>query len=69
MAAPFSGGCRCGAIRYTCSAEPVMVANCHCRDCQYASGGGASTVALVSRPAIEIETGEVTRFSVVAENG
>ena len=69
MPAPFSGGCRCGAIRYTCSAEPVMVANCHCRDCQYASGGGASTVALVPRPAIEIEVGEVSRFSVVAENG
>jgi hypothetical protein len=21
---PFSGGCACGAIRYECSAEPVM---------------------------------------------
>ena len=26
MTAPFEGGCRCGAIRYTCSAEPLVSA-------------------------------------------
>jgi hypothetical protein len=34
MPAPFSGGCACGAIRYECSAEPIVMGNCHCRDCQ-----------------------------------
>src|ERR1043165_7113948 len=43
MVAPFQGGCRCGAIRYEVSSEPLAVMNCYCRDCQYASGGGFST--------------------------
>ena len=34
MAATFTGGCACGAIRYECSAEPVVSYMCHCRDCQ-----------------------------------
>ena len=38
IAVPFTGGCACGAIRYECSAEPVMNVICHCRDCQRASG-------------------------------
>jgi hypothetical protein len=30
MTAPFSGGCACGSIRYTCSRAPVATLNCHC---------------------------------------
>jgi len=38
---PITGGCRCGACRYTLNypAIPVIYA-CHCRDCQTATGGG-----------------------------
>ena len=39
MDAPFSGGCACGAIRYTCANKPVYMGNCHCRHCQQATGG------------------------------
>jgi hypothetical protein len=38
MVTPFSGGCACGAIRYECSAAPIFALNCHCRDCQRATG-------------------------------
>jgi hypothetical protein len=44
---PFQGGCACGAIRYECTAEPTSMFNCHCRDCQRASGGAGNYVVLV----------------------
>ncbi len=34
------GGCYCGAVRYEVEGQPVMKAQCHCRECQYISGGG-----------------------------
>ncbi len=38
MKVPFTGGCLCGTIRYKCSAEPIVMGNCHCRDCQGGTG-------------------------------
>ncbi|MFN6531118.1 hypothetical protein [Nostoc sp. ChiSLP03a] len=32
MKVPFTGGCLCGTIRYKCSAEPIVMGNCHYRD-------------------------------------
>lgn len=34
------GGCYCRALRYVCEGKPVAKAQCHCRECQYFSGGG-----------------------------
>ncbi len=34
----YAGGCLCGALRYTSSAEPVEAGYCHCRMCQKLSG-------------------------------
>ena len=39
MSATISGGCACGEIRYECSGEPSSQFNCHCEDCQRATGG------------------------------
>ncbi|OQW60580.1 MAG: hypothetical protein A4S14_18610 [Proteobacteria bacterium SG_bin9] len=33
------GGCYCGAVRYKAEADPLMQAQCHCRECQYITGG------------------------------
>jgi hypothetical protein len=33
-----SGGCFCGAVRYTVGGDPVHVGRCHCADCRKRSG-------------------------------
>ena len=33
------GGCYCGGVRYVAEGEPMMKAQCHCRECLYISGG------------------------------
>ena len=68
MATPLTGGCMCGAVRYECSVEPLMAVNCHCRDCQRATGGAYVSVFFVSRNAITI-TGEVKYYDVKGDSG
>lgn len=49
MSTPFSGGCACGAIRYTGARAPIAMINCHCRDCQLSSGAPfASGIVVMS---------------------
>jgi hypothetical protein len=57
MNLPFSGGCSCGAVRYECNAEPTIMFKCHCRDCQRATGTGASCVVYVPLSAFRFTKG------------
>lgn len=68
MAKGFKGGCRCGAVRYEASAEPVFQANCHCRECQRQTGSGHSTFVVVPKAAAKI-TGEVRFYGYKADSG
>jgi hypothetical protein len=68
MKAPFSGGCACGNIRYECLAEPIVVGNCHCRDCQQATGTAFAAAMLVPRHAVKI-AGEVKYHEVIGDSG
>lgn len=33
------GRCYCGQVHYRAEGDPVMKLQCHCRECQYISGG------------------------------
>ena len=38
------GGCYCGALRFSSMGDPMFKAQCHCRECQYFSGGHPNAV-------------------------
>jgi hypothetical protein len=38
------GGCYCGAVRYKTEGDAMFKAQCHCRECQYGSGGSPNVV-------------------------
>src|SRR6266446_2315289 len=68
MAAKLSGGCACRAIRYECNVDPVIMLNCHCRDCQQASGTAYAAIVAVPKGAVLIH-GEPRYHRIVGAAG
>ena len=68
MNIPFTGGCKCGAIRYECSAAPIVMENCHCRDCQQATGTAYAAVIFVPSNTIQI-LGDAKYYDSIGDNG
>ena len=68
MSMSFSGGCLCGAVRYTCDGEPAMAGHCHCEDCRRSSGSGHSSHLAVPAGTVKM-TGEVRGYDRPAESG
>jgi hypothetical protein len=63
-----SGGCLCGAVRYTVAADPIVTRVCWCRDCQHLAAGNA-TVNLVFPASTVTLTGPLRDYSSVADSG
>lgn len=68
MASEFTGGCLCGSVRFTCTAEPALTAYCHCSDCQRAGGGPFSVNLMVSSESFSVQ-GESQSYTVVGGSG
>lgn len=64
----FTGHCLCGAVSYSCSAEPMMMGHCHCEDCRRSSGSGHCSHLAVPDSSITI-TGETTGYARPADSG
>jgi hypothetical protein len=64
----FTGGCACGAVRYEIPAEPMMMIQCQCRDCQRASGTGHASAVAFPRAALKV-TGDVKQHTVIGDSG
>ena len=69
MPTPFTGGCACGAIRYQCDAEPLLELNCHCRDCQRASGTAFAAIMRMSVTAFTVSKGAPKFYTVTGDSG
>ena len=63
-----SGGCLCGAVRYTIDAEPIATRTCWCRLCQYLGAGNGTTSTKFPTEAIRL-TGEVRWYDSIADSG
>lgn len=57
------GGCYCGAIRYEVTGKPVLKAQCHCRECQYISGGGPNYFMTVPSDGFAYTRGTPAQFT------
>ncbi len=68
MSQKISGGCACGAIRYETDADPVVMLNCHCRDCQRAAGSAYAAVMVVPAASVTMH-GEPRYFKTVGDAG
>jgi hypothetical protein len=63
-----SGGCLCGAVRYTSTAPPVTTRVCWCRLCQYI-GAGSGTVNTCFKTETFSVSGELQDYRGVADSG
>jgi hypothetical protein len=64
----YSGRCLCGAVSYSTDVEPLFTGNCHCKDCQRASGG-AFVPAMIFPEARVAVSGKAKYFKSTAESG
>ena len=69
MSSALTGGCRCGAVRYTLQAETLpRTYACHCHGCQSWSGSAFSQQAMVGEGQIEV-TGPVVIYELTSPSG
>jgi hypothetical protein len=62
------GRCLCGTITYSCDAEPVATALCHCRECQRQTGTAFSVVVGVPLAALDVQGDTLATFTTVGDD-
>lgn len=63
-----TGGCACGAVRYSIAADPTFSFHCQCRQCQRASGTGHASLFIVPRTSVSLH-GDLRFFDQIADDG
>lgn len=58
-----TGGCQCGAVRYSVEGEPQHVALCHCNDCRKSAGAPMVSWAAFAEDEFTLEQGELTTYN------
>lgn len=55
---PWTGGCRCGQVRFAITAAPVLTMACHCTGCQAMSASAFSLSAAIPTAGFTVTQGE-----------
>ena len=63
-----TGGCRCGAVRYTIEAERITARHCWCRDCQYIGAGSGTVNVFFPSETVKVE-GALSDYASRAASG
>lgn len=63
-----SGGCLCGAVRYSVAAESPLPVVCHCTHCQKQSGSAFSYALVVPTSALSV-SGALKTYRDVGSSG
>jgi hypothetical protein len=63
-----TGGCLCGAVRYTTTADPLMTFVCHCRDCQKFTGSAFGALVVLPKESVTIN-GRMKTFTSLGGSG
>jgi len=66
--ATITGGCLCGAVRYSAAIEAVTATVCHCRDCQKFTGSAFATLVRAEKAAVKID-GTLKTFTSIGGSG
>ena len=64
-----TGGCQCGAARYTVSAEPLELYVCHCRECRRQSASAFGISVIVPAAAFELVCGDLAVWTRPTDGG
>jgi hypothetical protein len=59
----FTGGCYCGQVRYEAEGDPLMKAQCSCRECRYITGGGSNFFIAMPRDGFKYTKGKASSFT------
>ena len=57
-----SGGCYCGGVRYEAKGDALLKIQCHCRECQYISGGSPNVTMGMPEASFEYTQGSPKAF-------
>jgi hypothetical protein len=69
MPAPYTGGCGCGAIRYSVTAEPLISYLCHCTECQRRTSSAFGLNMMITEDNLVIEKGTPASRTRKADSG
>jgi len=65
---PIKGACQCGGVTYELLEPPLMVAACHCKECQKLSTSAFSITAMVTAQSVKF-SGSMQDWSRAADSG